>query len=168
MALRAILYSFGGSAQDADSNLVPDSPATLEAVKIAKALYAEAMTAEVLAWDPSSNNRAMLSGRSSLILNAISVTRTAENEKLPIGEKIWLARPPRGPVRRQGLEHFISIYAIWKFAENVEGAKKFLVDFVGQGREAFLASEFYNLPTFPRQVPDLPALLARDSRAVPS
>src|SRR5262249_58263103 len=167
IALRAILYSFGGSEQDAEGNLVLDSRATLEAVKFVKALYTEAMTPEVLAWDPSSNNRAMLSGRSSLILNAISVTRTAENEKLPISAKIWLAPSPKGPVRRQGMEHFISIYAIWKFARNVEGAKKFLIDFAGHSREAFQASESYNLPAFPRQVPDLAALLARDAKGAP-
>jgi multiple sugar transport system substrate-binding protein len=109
----------------------------------------------------------MLAGRASLILNAISVTRTAENEKLPISEKIWLARAARGPVRRLGPEHFISVYAVWRFAQNVEGAKKFLVDFVGHSREAFRASEAYNLPAFPRQVPDLAALLARDAKAVP-
>src|SRR5262249_26071365 len=130
-------------------------------------LYTEAMTPEVLAWDPSSNNRAMLSGRSSLILNAISVTRTAENEKLPISGKIWLARSPKGPVRRQGLEHFISIYAIWKFARNGEGAKKFLVDFVGHSRDAFLPSESYTFPSFSKQVPDLTALLARDAKGAP-
>jgi multiple sugar transport system substrate-binding protein len=167
MAMRAILHSFGGSVQDAEGNLVLDSRATLEAVKFVKALYTEAMTPEVLAWDPSSNNRAMLAGRSSLVLNAISVTRTAEKEKLPIGEKIWLARAPKGPVRRQGVEHFISIYAVWRFAPNVEGAKKFLVDFVGHSREAFLASESYNLPSFPKQIPDLAALLANDPKAKP-
>ena len=55
------------------------------------------MTPEVFAWDASSNNRQMLAGKSSLVLNAISMTRTAENDKLPIHEKIELAKAAQGP-----------------------------------------------------------------------
>jgi multiple sugar transport system substrate-binding protein len=168
MAMRAVLYSFGGSVQDPSGNLVINSKPTLEAVKFVKALYTECMTPEVLAWDASSNNRAMLSGKSSLVLNAISVTRTAENDKMPISEKIWLAKAAKGPVRRQGLEHVMSVYVIWKFAENIDGAKKFLVDYVGNFHDAFMASEFYNFPCFPKQVPDLQKLIAKDSKAIPA
>jgi len=168
MAMRAILFSFGGSEQDPSGNLVLNSKPTLEAVKFVKALYTEAMTPEVLAWDASSNNRAMLSGKSSLVLNAISVTRAAENDKMPISDKIWLAKAAKGPVRRMGLEHVMSVYVIWKFADNVEGAKKFLVDYVGNFHQAFMASEFYNFPCWPKQVPDLQKLLAKDSKGVPA
>jgi multiple sugar transport system substrate-binding protein len=125
------------------------------------------MTPAVLAWDPSSNNRAMIAGQSSLVMNAISITRTAENDRLPIGPKIALAPPPQGPARRIGLPHATSVFVVWKFAENVEGARAFLVDLVGQSREAFQASESYNFPAFPEQVKDLSALLAKDPRATP-
>jgi multiple sugar transport system substrate-binding protein len=167
MAMRAILFSFGGSEQDPSGNLILNSKPTLEAVKFVKALYTEAMTPEVLAWDASSNNRAMLAGKSSLVLNAISVTRAAENDKMPIADKIWLAKAAKGPVRRMGLEHVMSVYVIWKFADNVEGAKKFLVDYVGNFHQAFMASEFYNFPCWPKQVPDLQKLLAKDSKGQP-
>jgi multiple sugar transport system substrate-binding protein len=168
VAVRAILYSFGGSEQDASGALILKSRQTVEAVKFVKALYQEAMSPEVMAWDPSSNNRAMLAGKSSLVVNAISITRAAENDRLPIGDQISLAKAPMGPVRRVGMAHATSVYVIWKFAENVEGAKKFLVDYVGNFREAFKASEFYNFPCFANQVPDLKTLIARDSRARPA
>src|SRR6516165_8578892 len=71
MAMRALLYSFGGSEQDEHGKLILNSKNTLEALKFAKALYTETMTPEVLAWDATSNNRAMLSGKSSVVLNAI-------------------------------------------------------------------------------------------------
>lgn len=167
MAMRAILYAYGGSIQSADEKVVLDSPATLEAVKFVKALYQETMTPEVLAWDPSSNNRAMLAGKISLALNAISITRTAENEHLPISAKIALAKAAAGPARRIGLEHVMDCYVIWKFADNVDGAKKFLVDYVDDFRAGFLASEYYNFPCFPKTVPDLQKLIAHDSRAEP-
>ncbi|HUM12504.1 MAG TPA: extracellular solute-binding protein [Myxococcaceae bacterium] len=167
VALRALLLAFGGAEQDASGAPALQSKQTVEAVKYVTALYQEAMTPAVLAWDPSSNNRAMLAGQSSLVMNAISITRSAENDRLPIGSKIALARPPRGPARLVGLPHATSVYVIWSFAENVEGAKAFLVDLVGHSREAFQASESYNFPSFPAQVPDLGARLARDAKGSP-
>ena len=168
MAMRAIMYAWGASEQDEAGNLVLNSKQTLDAVKFVKALFQEAMTPEVLAWDASSNNRQMLAGKSSLVLNAISVTRTGENDKLPIHEKIALAKAAKGPVRRIGLEHVMDVYSIWKFAENIDGAKQFLVDYVGNFRKGFLASEFYNFPCFPNTVPDLQKLIANDPKAKPA
>jgi len=167
MAMRAIMYSFGASVQDEAGNLVLNSKNTLESIKFVKALFEEAMTPEVLAWDASSNNRVMLAGKASAVLNAISVTRTAENEKMPIGDNILIAKAAKGPVRRIGLEHVMDVYVIWKFAENIEGAKKFLVDYIGDFRKGFLASEFYNFPCFPNTVPDLQKLIAHDPKANP-
>jgi multiple sugar transport system substrate-binding protein len=103
IAIRALLLAFGGAEQDSAGAPALRSKETLEAVKYMTALYREAMTPAVLAWDPSSNNRAMLAGQSSLVMNAISITRSAENDRLPIGSKIALARPPRGPARQVGL-----------------------------------------------------------------
>jgi multiple sugar transport system substrate-binding protein len=168
MAMRTILYAFGGSVQDEANNLVLNSKATLDAVKFVKALYEETMTPEVLAWDASSNNRAMIAGQVSLVLNAISVTRTAENDKLPIHEKIWLAKAAKGPVRQIGLEHVMDCYVIWKFAQNIDGAQKFLVDYIDNFHQGFMASEFYNFPSFSKTVPDLVQLISKDSKAVPA
>ncbi|MFL5309725.1 MAG: ABC transporter substrate-binding protein [Myxococcales bacterium] len=173
MAMRGILYSFGGSEQDEQGRLVLGSKNTLEAVKFVKALYQETMSPEVFSWDASSNNRAMLAGRASLVLNAISVTREAENKNMmvegkPIGDDIFLSKPAKGPVRRMGLEHVMNVYVIWKFAENISGAKKFLVDYVGNFHRGFEASEFYNFPCFPKQVPDLKQMLQKDSKGKPA
>lgn len=96
MAMRAIMYAFGASVQNASGALVLNSKETLASVEFVKALYQEAMTPEVLAWDPSSNNRAMIAGKSSLVLNAISITREAENKKLPIQKEYGSPRRQRG------------------------------------------------------------------------
>lgn len=167
MAMRALMYSFGAHEQDSEGNLTINSKETLEALKFVKALFTETETPEVFAWDPSSNNRQMLAGRSSLILNAISVTRTGENDKMPIHEKIGLAKPPKGPVRQIGLEHVMDCYVIWKFSENIDGAKAFLVDYIDAFKQGFMASEFYNFPCFANTVPDLTQMIAHDPKAVP-
>ena len=167
MAMRAIMYSFGSHEQNAEGHLAINSKETLEAIKFVAALFKETETSEVLAWDSSSNNRQMLAGRSSLVLNAISVTRTGENDKLPIHEKIALAKAAKGPVRRIGLEHVMDCYVIWKFADNIDGAKKFLVDYIDNFKQAFLASQFYNFPCFAETVPDLKQIISNDPNAVP-
>ncbi|MDJ0608317.1 MAG: ABC transporter substrate-binding protein [Kiloniellales bacterium] len=168
MALRSLMASFGSSIQDESGNLALNSRETLESLKFAKALYQEAMTDEVFTWDPSSNNRQMLASRGSLAVNAISITRTGENQSIPVADRIWLAKAARGPVRRIGLHHLIDVYVIWKFADNIEGAQQFLVDYIGHSGEVFRASQFYNFPCFPRMVPDLPDLIANDPKANPA
>jgi multiple sugar transport system substrate-binding protein len=167
MAMRAIMYSFGSSVHDEEGKVVLNSKETLEAIKFVRALYNEAMTPEVFTWDASANNRFMLSGKGSLALNAISITRTAEKIAPEMEKKIWLAKAPKGPVRRMGLEHVMDVYVIWKFADNIEGAKKFLVDYISNFRKAFLASEYYNFPCFAQTVPDLKKLVAYDKKAQP-
>jgi multiple sugar transport system substrate-binding protein len=167
MAMRAIMYAFGAHEQDEEGNLTINSPQTLEALKFVKALFEEAMTPEVLAWDASSNNRQILAGRSSLVLNAISVTRTGENTNLPIHEKIALAKAAQGPARRIGLEHVMDCYVTWKFSQNIDGAQKFLIDYVDNFQKAFDASQFYNFPCFAATVPDLVKAVSNDPKGVP-
>ncbi len=167
MALRSIMHSFGASVQNEAGEPVLKSAATKEAIKFVKALYDEAMTDEVFSWDASSNNRFLLAGRGSLALNAISITRAGESKKIPVADRIWLSQAAQGPVRRIGLIHLMDSYVIWKFSKNIEGAKQFLIDYVGDFRQAFVASKFYNFPCFPSSVPDINDLIARDPTANP-
>ncbi len=167
MALRAALWAFGGTEQDAEGRVAINSKETVEALKFVRALYREAMTPEVFTWDPSSNNRMILAGRGSFIQNAISVTRTAEKENPEMSRKIGLVPALAGPARRIAAEHVMNCYVIWKFADNIEGAKSFLVDLVDNFASVFRESEFYNLPCFPSTVPDLADQVARDAKADP-
>jgi len=167
MAMRAILWSFGAAEQDENGVVTLDSKNTVEAVKFMRALQQEAQTNEVYTWDPSSNNRGILSGKLSFVCNAISVTRTAEKDNPDMSKKIQVAPALRGPVRRMAAEHVMDCYVIWKFAENIDGAKQFLVDYIDAFGEAFKASEFYNFPCFPKTVPDINAQLANDPKGVP-
>ncbi len=96
MAMRALLWSFGASEQDAEGRVVINSPQTVEALKFMRALQKEAQTGEVFTWDPSSNNRGILAGKLSYVANAISVTRTAEKDNPDMSRKIQIARGAEG------------------------------------------------------------------------
>ena len=167
MATRALLWSYGASVQDANGHVTINSKQTIEALKLMKALYEDTETAEVFTWDPSSNNRAILAGRVSYVQNAISVTRSAEKDNPKMSQEIQLVKALQGPAGALASEHVMSCYAIWNFAQNKEGAKKFLVDLINDFPDAFKASEFYNFPCFAKTVPDLAKEVSNDPKASP-
>jgi multiple sugar transport system substrate-binding protein len=158
--MRAIMYSFGSSEQDASGHPALKSQETLEAIKYVKALYGEAMTKDVLNWNGASNNLAMLNAESCLTLDTMSIIRASESTGLPIAKDLWLGKAPAGPAARLAPSFGFHTYVIWNFAENIDGAKQFLADYVGHSREAFLASGFQNTPAFPDTVPDLARVVA--------
>ena len=169
MAMGSIMYSWGAHEQDEGGNSTLNSKQTLDAIKFVKSLFEETMTADVFTWDASSNNRSMLDGKCSLVVNPISITREAENDgRVDISRKMQLATALKGPVRAIGLTNVISCYVVWKFSDNIAGAKQFLVDYTTNFGQAFKAGQFYDLPTFPKSVPDLKQLIAKDDRAHPS
>ncbi len=167
MALRGLLWSFGGAVQDEHGKVVINSKQTVDAVKFMKGLFQETETPEVFTWDPSSNNRGILSGRLSFVQNAISVTRQAEKDNPQMSKEIQLVPALQGPVRRIAAEHIMSCYVVWNFAQNREGAKQFLVDLVDNFDEAFKACEFYQFPCFPKTVPNLKEQISNDAKAEP-
>ena len=95
MTMRALMYSFGSTEQDAEGRVTLNSKETVEAVKFVRALYKETMTPEVFTWDPASNNRFLISGKGSYILNAISALRTAEKTNPALPKSSCCGRPRR-------------------------------------------------------------------------
>jgi multiple sugar transport system substrate-binding protein len=168
MAMRAILWSFGGAEQDEQGNVTINSKATIEALKYMKALYQESETPEVFTWDPSSNNRAMLAGKTSYVANAISITRQAEREHNPISSHIMISKALKGPVRRLAAEHVMDCYVVWNFADNKDGAQQFLIDYIDSFKDAFNNSKWYNFPCFPATVPDIKKIVQNDPAADPA
>ena len=167
MATRALLWSFGASEQTADGQVAINSKETLEAIKYMTALFKEAETPEVFTWDPSSNNRGILAGKLSFVQNAISVTRQAEKDNPAMSKAIQLRPALKGPVRRMASEHVMDCYVIWDFAENKDGARKFLADYIDNFEKGFEASEFYNFPCFSSTVPNLKSKISNDAKGDP-
>jgi multiple sugar transport system substrate-binding protein len=153
MALIAFMQCFGAYVQNEHARVTLKSKHTVEAVKFMASIYKRGETPEIFGWDPSGNNNFLYSGRGSLILNAISATRTPEDNHSPFSNRLWIYPIPRGPVQRLGLEHVMGCYSIWKFAQNKAAAKKFLADLEINYKQATLASKLYNFPSFPGAYP---------------
>ncbi|WP_170520255.1 extracellular solute-binding protein [Ruegeria atlantica] len=164
-SLRALMAAFGSFVQNEDGRPSLVSPNTLEVLKFGKALYEETMSPEVLNWTSASNNQAMLSGAASLTIDTMSVVRAAEAKRLPVEPYLTLAKLPGGPSGRGGPAFATNTFIIWRFARNVEGAQKFLLDYIGSFPDGLTKSGFQNMPTFPGAVPDLGDLIHTASKA---
>jgi multiple sugar transport system substrate-binding protein len=162
MALIALLQCYGGFIQNEKAQPTINSKGTIEALKVMRDIYKNGMTNEIFGWNPASNNQFLYSGKGSLILNAISATRTPEDLKLPFADNLWLWPIPKGPHMRMGLEHVMGVYVIWKFAKNKEPAKRYLADMAINYQQHFAASKFYNFPSFPGAVKNISKQLAQD------
>jgi multiple sugar transport system substrate-binding protein len=116
-------------------------------------LYKRGEDSGIFGWNPASNNNYLYAGTGSMILNAISATRTPESLHLPFSDNLWIWPIPAGPHGRLGLEHVMGCYNIWKFSKNKANAEKFLADLCINYKEATIASQLYNFPSFPGAFP---------------
>lgn len=132
-------------------------------------LYQQAGAPEQLTWGPAGNVRAMMARKTSCSINGISLARTAEKESPDVARQIRLQPPLMG---RNGmgvtaLPQVTNCSAIWKFAENQEGAKKFLADLVDSSRAGYEQSKGINLPIYPKTLPDFILRIDKDQKADP-
>ena len=163
MAMMALMMCFGSFIQNGKARVTLNTKATREALKFGRDLFRKGMTNEIFAWTAASNNQGMLAGRLSLALNAISIPRSAETTNPDLAKTIGLLPIPKGPHGRLGLEHVMHTYMIWKFASDKKMAAKFLADLEIKYTGAFENSRFYNFPSFPNSVRNVPVRLARDT-----
>lgn len=167
IALLSFLACFGAYLQDESGTVTIGGKRTVEAVELMAELYRTGEESEIFAWSPVSNNQLLLGGKGSLIQNAISAVRTAEDLRLPFAPHLWLWPIPAGPVGRLGLAHHTSVYSIWRFARNVEAAERLVADLCIAYEQATLASRLFNFPSFPGAFPEkrLYAAAAADPHA---
>jgi multiple sugar transport system substrate-binding protein len=170
ITLHTILVGFGGAVMDVQGNVLIDKGArTAEALKYVKLLYDEAGDPAQLTWGPSDNVTAMLARRSSCTINAISLLRAAEKQAPETAGHIMIQPPLLGTAGAGivGIPHVTNCSAIWKFAENSEGARQFLSDLPDSSRAAYEQSKGCNFPIFQKTLPDLILRLENDTQAAP-
>jgi multiple sugar transport system substrate-binding protein len=161
------MWSYGASVIDEDgSTVVINSPQTAEALEFVNELYNRALDPQVLSWDDASNNRFLISGKGSFILNPISAYKTAlkHSTKIPgtnkpIYEEIEHFLPPRGPAGRH-MYAFPLLLGIWSFAKHKRKAEEFIKFHFSKDRfKTFITvSGGYNQPML-RDFKDLPVWL---------
>ena len=164
MAIRAAIWSFGGSEQDENENVVLNSPETIAAVEYLARLQNDTMTDEVFSWTAASNNQALIAGEVSYILNSISAYRSLQKVDEAAAANTGFTPALEGPTGAFASSHVWQIYVIPKHVEGaeLEAAKQFILDHTANYRDAVLGSELYNFPCYPSTVPDLDEILMND------
>ena len=144
----AMFASYGAELVDRNGNITVNSEPVKTALDWFKRLAAFLPT-EVYAWDNSSNNKYLISGKGSLILNPPSAWAVAVRDAPQVAEQLWTFPPPKGPKGR--IEAGIPWYwGIWNFSQNKPAAKDLLM-FLSQRSsvEALVtASRGYDVPLY--------------------
>src|SRR5262249_54344579 len=149
MASRALIWSYGGSIQDAQAKVVLNSPEVVDAVAYMTKLFKQTMTDEVFGWTAASNNQGLVAGQLSYILNSISAYRTAQATSASVADDIFFVPALKGPGGKGvASQHVVRSYLVPKWAANVDKIKQFLIDLVGAAHGSVYNSELYDFPAF--------------------
>ena len=162
MAARALLWSFGGAEQDENANVAINSPETVAAVEYMTKLYKQAMTQEIFAWNPASNNQGLIGGKLSYILNSISAYRTLQGVNPSVANDVAFVKALKGPKAGFAAQHVMYNYIVPKFAKNPDAAKEFLLHYTQNWARTTWESQLYDFPAFPDRVPKLKEWLDSD------
>jgi ABC-type glycerol-3-phosphate transport system substrate-binding protein len=144
----ALFASYGAQLVDEEGKVTVDSEATRQVLAWAKKLV-PFLPPDVFAWDDASNNKALVAGKSALIMNPPSAWAVAKRDAPQVAEQLWTFGPPAGPKGRYTpfLPYF---WGIWQFSANQSAAKS-LLTFLSQrpAVEQFVAASVgYDLPPF--------------------
>ena len=162
MAARALIWSFGGSIQDKDENVVINSDEVIEAVDFMSRLFRQTMTPEVFAWNAASNNQGLIAGQLSYIVNSISAWRTAQEANPAVADDIFFVPALKGPDTALAAQHVLYNWIVPKHAKNPDAAKEFLLHYTANMAHATYNSKLYDFPAFVDTVPQLDAWLEND------
>jgi ABC-type glycerol-3-phosphate transport system substrate-binding protein len=162
MAGRALLWSFGGSIQDANEQVVINSPQTVAAVEFMQRLYRDTMTPEVFSWNAASNNQGLIAGELSYILNSISGYRSAQQQNPQVADDTLFVPALAGPETAIAAQHVMYNWIVPSYSRNADAAKEFLLHYTANMASAAYHSKLYDFPAWPGLVPQLDGWLGDD------
>jgi len=144
----AIFHGFGAMLVDAKGEITVKTDAVRQALEFYKKLQA-VMPADVPAWDDASNNKFLVSGQASLIMNPPSAWAVAKRDAPKIAEQLWTHGFAAGPKGR--FAPFTPYFwGIWNFSKNQSAAKSLLrhLSQPSSAEKMVIASGGYDLPSF--------------------
>jgi hypothetical protein len=144
----AIFHGFGAQLVDAKGNVTVKSDAVRQALDFYKKLMGY-MPPDVPAWDDASNNKYLVSGQASLIMNPPSAWAVAKRDAPKVAEQCWTHGFAQGPKGR--FAPFVPYFwSIWDFSKNIPAAKSLLAHMstASASEKMVTASGGYDLPSF--------------------
>jgi ABC-type glycerol-3-phosphate transport system substrate-binding protein len=144
----AIFQSYGAHLVDAKGNVTVKTDPVRKALEYYKKL-AQFLPPDAPAWDNASNNKYLVSGRGSMIMNPPSAWAVAKRDAPKVAEQLWTHGMPSGPSGRYApfLPYF---WGVWNFSKNKTAAKDLLLHLSQPAavEKMVIASAGYDLPSF--------------------
>jgi ABC-type glycerol-3-phosphate transport system substrate-binding protein len=144
----AVFHGFGAVMVNAKGEIVVKNDQVRQALEYYKKLM-QWLPPDVPAWDDASNNKFLVSGQGSLIMNPPSAWAVAKRDAPQVAENCWTHGMPAGPKGRFG--PFLPFFwGIWNFSKNQEAAKSLLAHLSTAPvvESMVVASGGYDLPSF--------------------
>jgi ABC-type glycerol-3-phosphate transport system substrate-binding protein len=146
--VEALFRGFGAELVNVEGKITAKSENVQRVLEYARRLM-PFLPPDAYSWDDASNNRALISGKSALIINPPSAWAAAVKDRSPIAEQIWHHPMPAGEHGRF-VPVFRSFWGVWKFSRNKTAAKD-LILWLSQREQVeriCLATGGYELPAF--------------------
>src|SRR5437773_3219981 len=144
----AIFAAYGAVLVDQEGNIAVKSDATRQVLEWFKKLV-PFLPPDVFAWDDSSNNKWLISGKGALIMNPPSAWAVAVRDARNVAEQCWTFPTPKGPKGRfdAAVPFF---WGIWNFSPNKSAAKSLLAYLCQRSsvEQTVAASKGYDIPPF--------------------
>jgi ABC-type glycerol-3-phosphate transport system substrate-binding protein len=144
----AIFHGFGGELVNAKGEPTVKSDGVRQALEYYKKLMAF-LPPEVPAWDDASNNKFLVSGQASMIMNPPSAWAVAKRDAPKVAEQCWTHGFAQGPKGR--FAPFTPYFwSAWNFGKNQSAAKSLLRHLSTRDvvESMVVASGGYDLPSF--------------------
>ena len=144
----AIFHGFGAQLVNAKGDITVKSDPVRQALDFYKRLFAF-LPPDVPAWDDASNNKFLVSGQASLIMNPPSAWAVAKRDAPKVAEQCWTHGFAAGPKGRYA--PFVPYFwSIWNFSKNQAAAKSLIVHLSqpSSAEKMVEASGGYDLPSF--------------------
>src|SRR4029079_8132917 len=121
----AMFHSFGADMVNEKGDiLIKQNDAVKQVLEYAQRLAA-VMAQDVFAWDDASNNKYIISGQGSMIMNPPSAYAVAKRDNPDIAKHLYTIPMPKGPKGRYA-PYLPFIWGVWGYSKNKSAAKSLL------------------------------------------
>ena len=144
----AFFHGFGAKLVNEKGDITVNSPEVRAALEYLVEL-GPMFAPDAPAWDDASNNKWLVSGNGSMIMNPPSAWAVAKRDAPQIAEQLWSHGFPAGPKGRFG--PFLPFFwGIWEFSKQKEAAKSLLMHLSTKEASYAMveASGGYDIPAF--------------------
>lgn len=144
----ALFHAFGAQLVNAKGDIVVKNDQVRQVLDYYKKLM-QFLPADVPSWDDASNNKFLVSGQGTLIMNPPSAWAVAKRDAPQVAQQLWTHGFPVGPKGRYA--PFLPFFwGVWNFSKNQSAAKS-LITYLSQASSAEKmtnASQGYDIPSF--------------------